>query len=148
MTQGDNMTFDQYLQHRLKLAGAQERPDRIEARLLVLTKLPKRDAAQEKEYAVLVKAARAKFKAQELERKAKASLEKRDDEARKADTHTKILIGVAAIEIARKNDALRNLLLAKTEKMPSARVELIKQLLGLGETEATAEAATGAASGA
>lgn len=142
------MTFDQYLTNRLKLAGAQERPDKIDARLRVLHALTQRDDAQQKEYEVLIKATRARFKAAELERKAKASLEKRDDEAHKADTHTKILIGVAAIEIARKNDALRNLLLAKTEKMPSARVDLIKQLLGLGETEATAETATGAASGA
>lgn len=125
------MTFQQHLANKLKLTAATSKPDKLDARLLVLHNLEKRDEAQQREYEVLLKAARAKFKAAELERKAKASLEKRDEADRKADAHAKILIGVAAIELAKKTPKLRDLLAPMAGAMPSARKDLINKLLGV-----------------
>lgn len=132
------MTFDQYLTNRLKLAAASPNPDKIDARLLVLHQLEKRDDSQQREYEVLLKAARAKFKAAELERRARASIEKRDDAFRRADTHAKILIGMAAIELAKKTPKLRDLLSQMAGAMPSARKEMITQLLGIEASEVPA----------
>jgi hypothetical protein len=125
------MSFDQYLQNRLKLAEASGKPDKIDARLVALHKVEQRDKTQQDEYDKLIKAAKARFKAGELERKAKASLDKRDEANRKADSHAKILIGVAAIELAKRHQPLQKLLVQMAGAMPSARKELINQLLGV-----------------
>lgn len=130
------MTFDEYLANRLKLAGAAASPDKIDARLLELHRLEKRDGGQQRDYEVLLKATRAKFKAAELERKAKASLEKKEESDRKSDAHAKILIGMAAIELSKQNPGMKKLLARMAGAMPSARKDLIDCLLGSEPSEA------------
>lgn len=135
------MTFQQYLTNKLKLTATASKPDKLDARLLALHQLEQRDDTQQREYEVLLKAVRAKFRLAELERKAKSSLEKRDEAERKADTHSKILIGVAAIELSRQNPGLRKMLARMAGQMPSARKDLINQLLGQEPAEALAKEA-------
>lgn len=92
-----------------------------------------RDRTQRVEHEVLERALRARWKMQEADAKAKNLVGKIEAENRRVDSHAKILLGVAAIRLARVNVKLREDLLTLALEMPSANKEYIKTLFDLGD---------------
>jgi hypothetical protein len=127
---GETMTFEEFLNIEKKLTVAGRGKGKLEQRFFELGDIgiDIRDRIQRVEHEVLERALRARWKMQEADAKAKNLVGKIEAENRRVDAHAKILLGVAAIRLARVNVALREDLLTLALEMPSANKEYIETL--------------------
>jgi hypothetical protein len=128
------MTFEEFLKIEKKLAVVGRGKGKLEQRFFELDDIgiDIRDRTQRVEHEVLERALRARWKMQEADAKAKNLVGKIEAENRRVDAHAKILLGVAAIRLARVNVKLREDLLTLALEMPSANKEYIKTLFDVG----------------
>lgn len=124
-------TYEQFLQNELKLASVAKIPNAVTQRFIHLRAISqdKRDRIDQVEFEALEKVFRAKWRAQTADAKAKILLDKIEVINRRADTRAKILIGVAALQLARQDPKLGHDLLTLSSGMPSADRKILQRLL-------------------
>ncbi len=124
-------TYTQFLENEAKLAQAYRTPNVLAQRFFELHALPEaeRDRTDQVEYEALDKAMRTRWRALEADKKAKKLVAKAEAARRKTDAHAKILLGIAAIELAYQDSDLRSRLLTLAAAMPSANKEYLAVLL-------------------
>jgi hypothetical protein len=124
-------TYAQFLQNEAKLALASKTSNVLVQRFLQLDAIPEgnRDRIDWAEFETLTKAMRARWRASEADKKAKKLVAKIEADNRKVDVHAKILLGIAAIELARQDIQLRTKLLTLAGAMPSADNDYLAILL-------------------
>jgi hypothetical protein len=134
-----DMSFEKYVEGRVKLVKAQAKPDKIEGRFAQLHEMENRTTTQECEYKPLLAAMRARYKMELAEQKARKELGRREDADRKADSHAKILIGIAAIQIAKNDPALAAQIEQLASGMQSANRPLIREMLNTDKNRASTD---------
>lgn len=123
-------TYQQFLENEYKLFSVAKNPNPVTQRFFQLRKIPasERDRLDQAEYETLEKVFRARWRAQTADAKAKTLLNRIEADTRKADTHAKILVGVAALQLARHDLKLREDLLTLSRNMPSADHKTLARL--------------------
>lgn len=127
------MNYIDFLRNEEKLFNAGRGRNKLSQRFFDLLNIEKekRDRAQQIEFEMLGKAFRAKWKLQQADIKAKNFIGKLEVEDRKRDAHAKILLGVAAIKLAKIDGVMCEDLLSLATEMPSADAEYLRCLLGM-----------------
>ena len=123
-------TYTEYIKREIALGiASKNNKDKVKARFIELHVLTDRDKIQQVEYTTLENAMRLRFKSEQADQKAKNLLGKAESESRKIDSHAKILIGLAAIELARTHPDLNKRLLSSACAITSAPIGIIQTLL-------------------
>lgn len=124
-------TYTQFLENEAKLTQASRAPTLLAQRFFQLHAIPEaeRDQPNRVEYEILDKAMRARWRALEADMKAKKLVATIEANNRKANVHAKVLLGIAAIELAHKDTDLRTKLLSLAGGMPSANKDYLAALL-------------------
>lgn len=125
-------TYKQFLESEATLAQASKNPNSLTKRFFELHGLPEaeRGPIDRVEYETLTKVMRARWRALEADKKAKKLVARIEADHRKVDIHAKILLGIAAIELAQHDSDLQKRLLILAGGMPSANKEYLTFLLG------------------
>lgn len=123
------MTFDEYKKNLIALTKASGKPDVVAKRYTELAGMQVLSPLQKKELVAIEKAIRAKWRLEGATEKARSLIGKANSEDRKAVDHAKILIGLAAIQLAENNPDLKVRLSALACAMTSAKADVINALL-------------------
>lgn len=123
------MTFEEYKKNLIALTKASAKPDVVPKRYAELSTMGALSTLQEKELSAIEKAIRAKWRLEQANEKARSLIGKATSEDRKAVDHAKILIGLAAIQLAENNPELKAELSHLACAMTSAKHHVINTLL-------------------
>lgn len=126
------ITYAEYLKREVALGAAtKNNTDKVKARFIELQILREKNKMQQLEYNTLENAMKLRFRSEQANQKAKNLLGKAESESRKIDTHAKILIGLAAIEVSKTDQKLNEDLLSRACSMTSAPIDVITMLLDI-----------------
>lgn len=129
------VTYAEYIKKEIAIGMAtKNNKDKVKTRFIELYALTDKNKAQEAEYNTVANAMLLRFRSEQADQKARGLLGKAESESRKNDAHAKILIGLAAIELAQSNTELNKRLLALACAMTSAPTEVIHALLKIEGT--------------
>lgn len=129
------MNFNEFLKIEKNLAFSVRGQSTLGRRFFEIENIAedRRDRIQQLEYEVLEKALRAKWKMQMADAKAKTLVGKIEAEGRKNDAHAKILVGIAALRLAKVDVDLRASLFLMASEMSAANKYYLKKLFEFGD---------------
>lgn len=127
-----SISYVNFLANQAELAHSNKNPDLLTKRFFILHAIPEeqRDNLDHIEYKALQKVMKTRWRAQQADEKARKLIGKNEADHRRKLIHAKILLGLAAIDLAEQDDDLRRSLLAKACALPSANTQYVETLLG------------------
>jgi hypothetical protein len=127
-----SISYATFLANQAELVHSSKNPDLLTKRFFILHAIPEeqRDNLDHIEYKALQKVMKTRWRAQQEDEKTRKLIGKHEADHRKKVIHAKILLGLAAIDLAEQDDDLRRSLFARACALPSANIQYVKELLG------------------